>query len=318
MSNTINILCATDDRYVPWCGIMLTSLLENNPYEVGTIFIMTTGLERDNLSAFEWLSTHYGVPVKIVPVSQNDMTDFSVRDDCPITIATWLRLLAPRVLPQDVERILYLDCDIIVNGSLKELCEMDMDGYAVGVVPDESCHNDEYYHRLEIPRDSTYFNAGVLLMNLKYWRENDVLNRCLEFIRASSEKLYLYDQDVLNKVLCEEKKWMSFTYNLQNGFLWSWQLGFYPKPMQQAIQDAMNDPVIIHYSGPAKPWQKECYHPYVPYFLHFRSVSRWKNAPLTGKRTLVDRLKSLKHKIALALHMTNPLYLIPRKQWKKK
>ncbi|MDY6378129.1 MAG: glycosyltransferase family 8 protein [Bacteroidales bacterium] len=315
MNKKINILCATDDKYVPWCGIMLTSVLENNPADVEAVYIMTAGLERKNVAAFESLADKYKVSVNLVQVSSEDMTDFSVRDDCPITIATWLRLLAAKVLPPEVEKILYLDCDIIVNGSLKELFEMDMEGYAVAAVPDESCHNDEYYQRLEIPRDSLYFNAGVLLMNLKHWRETNVLKRCLAFIRSSAEKLYLYDQDVLNKVLYQEKKWISFTYNFQNGFLWSWQLGFYSEEQQEAIRKDMNNPVVIHYSGPAKPWQKMCYNPYVPFFLHYRGISLWKDAPLTGELTIKDRLLHLKHTLAVALHLRKPLYLVPRKKW---
>lgn len=312
MAEGINILCSTDDQYVPWCGIMLTSLFENNEGLIDRVFILTAGLNPKNVDAISRLSEKYCVPITIVTIREDLLGDFHVRNDgCPITVATWYRILAPIVLPKEIDKVLYLDCDIIINRPLIDLWKEDLEDFAIGAIPDESSYQKEYYDRLGFPKEAIYVNAGVLLINLKYWREHDVVNRCLDCIRTSANQLIFYDQDTLNKVLFQEKKLLDVTWNLQNGFLWSWQFHNYDATLKTAIRKCCYSPHIIHFSGPAKPWAKCCYHPYTPYFLHYRKLSEWKSAPLIGRVSLKEKISHIKHLIAVRFKLTQPLYILP-------
>jgi len=305
----INILCSTDDKYVPWCGIMLTSVLENNPNDIYSIFILTAGLNPDNQTSFDNLSKKYSVPIQIITVRDELTKDFCVRkEEHYISVATWYRLLAANVLPDEIEKVLYLDCDIIVNGSLSPLWNKDLAGYAIAGVPDESSYQDELFERLGYPKSDCYLNAGVLLINLNYWREHQVLQRCKDFLLNVGESLVFYDQDTLNKVLHRETLIIEATYNFQNGYLLSWQIGCYDEGLRAQIRECYQDPCIIHFSGRTKPWQKECYSPYISYFLYYLQQSLWCATPLTGGISFKERVRRLLHFIAEKFNLKQPLY----------
>lgn len=291
MERAIHILCSTDDKYVPWCGVMLTSVFETNPGEHIVVYLLTAGLSQENTAAFRQLEKKYGVQIQFVHIDASLLAGCSIREGDTVSMATYFRLLSPRFLPEEVEKVIYLDCDIVVNGPIRPLWETDMEGYAFGAVMDESFYKEELYERLQYPKESGYVNAGVQLINLKYWRENGCVERCLNCVLNNQEILTLYDQDAVNKVLYAEKKLISVTYNFQHGFLLWWQYGYFQGEMKADIDACTFNPVIIHFDGRSKPWHKDSHHPYTSYFLHFKDISLWKGTPLIGRYGLRDRLK---------------------------
>lgn len=293
MNESINILCSTDDKYVPWCGIMLTSLFESNPEERFVIFLLTAGLTDKNTTLISQLDEKYCADIRFVHIDESLLRGCSIREGDTVSLATYFRLLAPRFLPEEVEKVLYLDCDVVINGPVRPLWETDLEGCAFAAAMDESFYKEELYQRLQYPRESGYVNAGVQLINLKYWRENTCVERCLECVLKNQEILTLYDQDAMNKVLYQEKKLMSVTYNFQHGFMLWWQYGYYKGALKEDIDAAMLNPVIIHFDGRSKPWHKDSHHPYTSFFLHYKNISLWKDTPLIGQYSLKDRIKWL-------------------------
>lgn len=318
MKTPIHILCSTDDKYVPWCGIMLTSLFETNPGEPFVVHLLTAGLTPENTAAFKGLEKKYGSEIHFVHIDESLLEGCSIREGDTVSLATYFRLLSPRFLPQEVEKVIYLDCDIVVNGPLRPLWETDLEGYAFGAVMDESFYKDELYQRLQYPQESGYVNAGVQLINLKYWRENGCVERCLDCVLKNQEILTLYDQDAVNKVLHAEKKLVSVTYNFQHGFLLGWQYGYYQGEMKADIDACTYNPVIIHYDGRSKPWHKDSHHPYTSYFLHFKEMSQWKDTPLIGSYTLKDRWNWLVHHVMVLIGRSHPLFRIKAQKYESK
>ena len=316
MHNRINILCSSDDNYVPWCGVMLTSLFESNPGELFSVYLLTAGLTSENTMTLRKLEEKYPVKVSFIHIDESILEGCSIREGDYFSLACFYRLVAPRVLPQEVEKVIYLDCDIVVNGPVRPLWETNLEGYAFGAVMDECFYKDDFYQRLQYPKEYGYVNSGVLLMNLKYWRENACVQRCLDFISQSQGQLTFYDQDVLNGVFHSEKLFLDATYNFQNGFMLWWRYGYYQGELKKEIDACALSPVIIHYDGHSKPWHKDCHHPYKSYFAYYKERSLWKSVPLLGAFSLADRLKWFAYNVYALLGFRQPLFRIPAQKKK--
>lgn len=277
-SNRIDILCATDDNYAALCGIMLTSLFESNRNEDIHVHIFTGTLSAENQKKYRELAQRYDSEIDVIEVDQKKF------DNCPIwpgdhlSITAYYRLIAPILLP-DIDKVLYLDCDIIVNGSLRRLWNEDIEQKALGAVIDAEFYNEEFYERLQLSKENLYFNSGVLLINLKYWREHQVTERCFDCIATRREKLRWHDQDTLNVVLQNEIVRLALRYNLQTPFLLSVFASRY-ESIQEEIMNSVKSPCIIHYIGGGKPWQGQSLHPFKSYFMAVKAVSLWKSTDL--------------------------------------
>ena len=313
MDNIINILCATDDRYVPYCGIMLTSLFVNNQGSKFRVFVLTDKMSEANIASMEKLADKYGNTIKIVKVDADVLKDCPIRKKDHVSLATYYRLLAPVLLPEDVGRILYLDCDMVVDGSVKDLWNQDLDDIALAAVIDEDYLGLSKYERLGLNPYRKYFNAGVLLINLEYWREHDVMGRCLECVASMPEKLLLHDQDTLNFVLQDEVKLLEVKYNFQTGFLYKGTA--MEVPVAQEVMRTINSPVIIHFTGKRKPWLTHYYHPYVLKFLYYRSISLWKNYPLVY--ILKEDWRYWRHRFKFAMGWKRRPYITDSQKEKK-
>lgn len=308
MTDTMNILCAADDNYIPYCGIMLTSLFESNNASEFHVFLLTESLSAESSRDMMRLADSYGQKIQIVVVEPEALKDCPIRKKDHVSIATYYRLLAPILLPDSVDKVLYLDCDIIVDGRIDELWNTDISGDALGCVVDESYLNISYYDRLEINKERKYFNAGVLLLNIGYWRCHDVMKRCFDCISAMSEKLLLHDQDTLNHVLQDEIKFLPVKYNFQTGFLYiDKALGV---DVRQEVRDTVSNPIIIHYTGKRKPWLAHYYHPFLTRFRYYKSISLWKDYPLVKK--FKEEWRYWRHQIKFALGWKKRPYITDR------
>ena len=292
----MNILCATDDNYVPYCGIMLTSLFENNKDQDIVVYLMTAGLNEKNIVDFDKLSKLYDQEIRIISVDNNVLKNCPIRIGDHVSIVTYYRLLAPILLPKSVDKVLYLDCDIIINKSLIDLYEVNIENYAFGATLDDDFQGQDKYHRLQYDSQKMYCNAGMLLINLDYWRKNSVMERCFEYIDNNSDRLKLHDQDTLNVVLQDEKQLLPITYNFQTGFFHV-QCHFSDEFLKQIFEIVKDVPIVLHYTGNCKVWDIGSKHPYVEYYLYYRSISLWKDFPLIDKRTLKDKLLQLRNEI---------------------
>lgn len=280
MKDTINILCATDANYAALCGIMLTSLLRNNLDSRINIFILTEGISKEDNDKYYNLEKIYNTKINLLQIEKSQFEKCPLWAGDHLSVAAYYRLMAPELLPEDIDKILYLDCDIIVNNSIKELWNENIDGYAIGAIIDAQFYNDEFYERLCIPQKNKYFNSGVMLMNLKYWRDNNVTDRCFECILKKKMILKYHDQDTLNVVLNSETKLLPLKYNLQSPFLMK-KLQEYYTCMSSEIHSAIKRPIIIHYIGGGKPWWGLSFHPYRTVFFENKHISFWKNTQLT-------------------------------------
>lgn len=246
----MNILIATNSNYFMPTIVMLESLIYNNPCEI-TIYLLysdLSGNEIDNLLRF--IDKKKNVTIITIKVSE------SMFEGAPLylhlTKETYYRLLAQSILPQELERILYLDVDMIINKSIIDFYNQDFfyDGkeklYVVCEGLGVSLKDKKIYDNLNIPYDKKYFNAGVLLMNLRLIREKVSKTLIFDYIRNNSDKLYYQDQDILNALFYDDVKYAD--YRIFNQSILN------IKNKDQELE-TLNNSAIIHYAGSEKPWQ---------------------------------------------------------------
>lgn len=277
----MNIVCATDDNFVQHCCIMLVSLLCNN--KDVDIYVLTEGLTDDNRQIIEEEVSAKGGRVHycIVDSSLIESMPLSKAEGLNhISRATYYRLLIADILPQEVDRVLYLDCDIVVNDCLDDFWNIDMTNKAIAAVPQIGSGHD--CERLGYPIEDGYFNAGVTLMNLDYCRSHNITAELLAYVEQNYYRLRFNDQDVLNGVLHDRcvhmlPQWnmtsACYVYELdkrgdkRNGKV----INDYAAAKENIRQRGMN-PCIVHYVSRPKPWNDNCVHPL--YHLYFDYASR--------------------------------------------
>lgn len=277
----MTIVCATDDNYAPYCGIMLTSVFENNKDRVISVYILIDKpLHEKQQRKFNILSDKYGVTIDFILVDKSFFERFPLKGDAANlshwSIVTYYRLYAEELLPKDVDKVLYLDCDIIVDRPIGTLFDLDWDGYAVGAVPDMCTEWQEYYDRLGYDRDEGYFNAGVLFINLDYWRANDIGQKCVDYLASNYDRIFNNDQDVLNVITRSHKRDLPVSFNYQVQLRMPYFFNTFKEEMKKDVL-CTKSPHIIHYAAELKPWMTKYYfYPFNKEWHKYKRLSPWK------------------------------------------
>ena len=234
----LHILCATDEKYAPYCGVMLTSFLENHKaFHTEVYIIVKSRLKAEK--KLKRLEKRYDVEVNIIEFPFTDVV--STIDICHeyLTVETLYRLFVTDILPKELDRVLYLDCDIIVDGDVSEMYFSDMDGVSALVVKDAPGHTlFNMPERLGYPAEKGYFNAGMIMINLEYWRKHDISSKCYAFLKKNIGNLTFFDQDVLNVILQDSRRFVSFEYNFQEPIVLKELFDFYePSRRRYALRN---------------------------------------------------------------------------------
>ena len=280
----MDIVACTDKWFVMPTGVMMYSVCVNNPdVDIDFHVIHDDSVTSKNRRDLEETVTVF--KGKSIAFYHVDVTKFPCFPNITmlshVTQASYYRLMLPEILPKSIRKVLYLDGDIIVRHSLLPLWNTDLNGHPIGAVPDINEGNLEYYHRLNFPPELGYFNSGVLLINLEYWREHDVVSTFMDYMQEYADKLQLHDQDILNIAFSGNKATLPIKYNLMNGFLLKDGYQYDYKKYEKEIEEARKDPVVVHFT-PEKPWSY-CRHPQHPFsstFFKYQSQTRWKGVKI--------------------------------------
>lgn len=304
----MDIVICIDKNYVMPCGVMLYSICCNNQDAKITFHIIVDESVSDTAKlSLENIIFPYESKKALFYFINGDKCRHLPRLDKTnpkkyITKAAYYRLYLSEILPKELDKILYLDSDIIVRHSLAGLWNTDLSDYAVGVIPDVGEGVIDKYNRLRYPPNKGYFNSGVLLINLKKWRDEDITIEFARFMQDHPDWIRLHDQDVMNRIFYDRKLILPITYNFQEGFLWNDLFYDYWKYEKQVLA-ARKDPIILHFTD-SKPWFKECNHPYKEEFFKYQRQTEWAGSPLLSNSTLPSlRKKAMNYLKDLLRHM---------------
>lgn len=283
----MNIVCATDNNFIQHCAVTIVSILKNNPSNV-VIYLLTEGLTEENELKLKNLTIQNGGEIHFIIVNSE------VLKTCPmpnlpkldhISIATYYRLLIPKLLPETIDKVIYLDCDIVIRQNLNELWNYSIDQFAVGAVYHIAKWIVSSIIRLDYPISFGYFNAGVLLINLKYWRENEISERLFEYLTKKRDVIVFHDQDALNGVLYDKCMKLPIKWNMLPRFFKKSTLDindvyngkiineYYDYKSQMLVE--IDNPAVVHYVSKPKPWDAMCDHPYKDEYFNYLKYTNW-------------------------------------------
>ncbi len=241
---------------------------------------MTTGLNEASRRSLD--DALAGLPMTLQIVTVDTILLEGLKIDGHVSADTYLRLFAPDYLP-DVDKILYLDSDILVRHSVHQIYHTDFAGAHLIAVPNISRRSAFFgaergvpsYSRLGVTASTRTFNAGVMLLNLERWRATKTTSAIVEYLRRYRDHVLWWDQDGLNAVLHANWKALPAKWNaMTNHFLecHSWDESLLD---HDTFEEVFRNPGIIHFSSPHKPWHEDYRGPYKELWtMAFEEVSR--------------------------------------------
>lgn len=273
------VATATDTTYVEFTAVLLASLAANAAGDVERVYVFCDGVSEGDKAK---MRASYGRSnLAFIDLTDDMARHFGARPvNHHLSRTAYARIIMPLSLSDETGRLLYLDCDTLVNGSLGPLATLDMQGFAVAAVHDIAhLVPDRHAKRnidIGLPAEMAYFNSGVLLIDLEAWRRENISRRTIDFA-VEHPNLPMMDQDALNGAL--RGRWLALdeTWNLHRRL----HSGRY--------QDAPVDWAsvrIIHFIGQVKPNYADCGHPARGLYLDQRKAT-----PFAGLRlkTKLDR-----------------------------
>ena len=248
----INILVTVDENYVPHLNTMLVSLLDSNPDCWFDVYLIHSSVRESAVKETVEILDGSG---ELISIAVNDMG----LDNAPTTERypreIYYRIFASKYLPSELDRVLYLDPDIIVNGSISELYNMPLDEYYFAA----ASHTGEFLRkfneiRLNMEDESPYINSGVMLMNLELLREEQDFQDVFDFVEKHKNHLFLPDQDIISSLYGSKIYPLdTLKYNMTERLL----------RKQSMLEKDFNlewvreNSIIIHYIGKNKPWKDD-------------------------------------------------------------
>jgi len=265
------VLC-TDRNYLMACAACVKSIFENNKSADVEIAILSENLIKKDILGLETISEDYGRKLSIIHIDAKDFASLKASNRFPLSI--YYRFIIPSLF-KGYHKALYLDCDIIVNGSIEVLDEIDLTDCACACVEDQASDDICRINRIgEIP---CYYNSGVILMNLEYWRQHNLSSKCVDFIESFPEKCLYPDQDAINCVLSDQIKALPYRFNMQNDFYANRSDLRMKRSKWSAIDREIGREIIVHYNSLIKPWHLEYNYPIGGLFHHYLAQTPWRN-----------------------------------------
>lgn len=257
----LHIAFGIDKNFARGMGILIDTIHSHNTEEKIVFHVFTDGINQNDLNKLKKLTVYQNIMIKIYYI------DINVFKNLPTTLAwsyaTYYRFIMGKVLYGIIDKVLYIDADILCIGTLAELKNIDMDDNIVLAISEEGQFN---VNRLGL-KHGKYFNAGALYIDINKWNDAQIAEQAINLLQRNPEKYTYLDQDVLNilldgKTRFIDKKW-NYLYDMRK--------------MNSELPDGI---IFIHFIGD-KPWQRWSeYHFMVKFYNEYAEKTPWANVPL--------------------------------------
>ncbi|MBR2179518.1 MAG: glycosyltransferase family 8 protein [Selenomonadaceae bacterium] len=256
-----NIAFGVDSHYVPQMGIMITSILINNPDCNLYVHVFLNSILDEDINKLKTLSDHYrNIQIDVYYIDVSVFKNFHVGKS--YTVATYNRIIIAQVLYPSISKLLYIDADTLCVGKILELKNLSFDDKMILAVLDRGDWLPAHKQEIKIPESQDYFNAGVLYIDLQKWNEFKMSEKMIELL--NERKLSYQDQDALNLIAIGQIKAIPVRFN--QFFL-----------MNEENEDIPSDTLFLHFAGLLKPWQPWCENPKRLIYHEYLNKSLWSN-----------------------------------------
>lgn len=286
-------LCySINDFAVMEAGISMLSFLMNNPgYEPEELFFIDYGIVGPHKEILNGIAAQYGRRITYLqgrPVTNVIKRQFPHLKSWGGTMAPNAKAFLDKIMPEHVERVLFLDADTLVMGSIEELVRLDMGGAALAAVPQNWVSTIVRNGGIRLYSGSDiYFNSGVLLYDLAVWRREGCDKMVIDILHKKKQ-FYTPDQTLLNNAIPARLQYqLPLKYNHLTHHIHPRQERPYLNVghihTAEEIEEAIRHPVIMHCTGgdhQARPWHKGCWSYRKEEYLRYKALSPWKDTPL--------------------------------------
>lgn len=269
--NKIHIVITHNDAYTQHCVVCMCSILENKKEDEHIIFhIIDGGLSDFSKGKITEVASKYNSSeVSFDKVDNSIFTGYKKADYYPVQIL-WTMILPEIKGLSKLEKLIYLDCDLVVHSSLSELWNLSLDNNYIAAVEDA---NGKKYSKRFLDGKEKFFNTGLMVINCKKWREDNIAKRAVKTALENTGTPLGYDQTVLNQLFAGHVKYLDLKWNLQYSPLNVWP--YYDDLNEYGT--AIKNPSIIHYVGDYKPWTKGlgCFNPKQKDYFKYHALTSY-------------------------------------------
>lgn len=266
----IHIVCAADNNYAMPLAVMACSMLSNHQSNRKIIlFIIDGGIKNHNkrkilnsLKSDRCKVNFVKIPsylLKEIDRVHNPSEIKQIKADY-VSIASFYRLLIPDLLPKEIDKVIYLDCDIIVRGNIENLWKIDIGNNYLLAAQDTSIlslsnpKSKLNCQKLGLNPKAKYFNAGVLVINLNKWREDKLTQRAIDYLQQNLKYIGWYDQGVLNGLFADRWQELDPRWNMSPPSTYGYTSWEQSPFSEEVYNNLIRDPYIIHFLSKPKPW----------------------------------------------------------------
>lgn len=282
----MNIAYSCDDNYVWLTGISIISLLENNKdIEDIEIYLVSKNISKDNIYLLDSICHKYKRNLIVVRFDEIAY-DLKLSSTGRHIETVYTKIFFGRI--KNLDTIFYVDSDTIINGSLKELANIDLSESYMGMV--ETYTGEKAKLQLGINSKSPFYNDGVALVNVQYCRQHNLIEKSLEVIKDFNGNPPVLSEGVINKVCEGHIKSLPPQYNMMAGLYELIDLNptYVAEKLNYSIMElksSKNNPVVIHFLSGFynRPWNVGCTHPLKEEFNKYKKISPWRDIKLMKK-----------------------------------
>jgi len=262
----------------------MISLFENNKeVEEINVYFIYIDVNDNNLKTLETICVKYGR--KFIPIPFHEICyDLNISQVGRHIETIYTKVFFSRIV--NLDKVLYLDSDTIITKNISDLWDTNLDGCYLGAVETFTQSKTD----LGLSKNARFFNDGITLVNVKYCRDNKLIEKVLSVISEYDGNPPVLSEGALNKVCYGRVKYLSLRYNLMAGLLYycrldSKYLSTKLKYTEEDLIDSCNNPSIIHFLTAFynRPWFVPCTHPYKAEYFKYKEMSPWHNQPIVYK-----------------------------------
>ena len=272
--SSFHIAYGIDKNFLFGCGVSIASVLLHNRDMNFVFHLFIDTFPETEKQHFAQLARQNKTCIQIHIVNCDRLKAFPTTKNW--SVAMYFRFIIGDYFIDQQSRVLYLDADIVCQGSISELPSLPLGDTVAGVVPER---DKKWWvsrsQSLACPEiENGYFNSGVLLLNIPAWAREHVSGKAMSLLsdKDVTRKLSYMDQDILNIILCGNVTFIDGKFNTQ--FSLNYEL-------KETFVNPINETtVLIHYVGPTKPWHNWAKYPSAAPFLKAKAASPWQAAPL--------------------------------------
>jgi len=303
-SSVIHVAVASDERYVPHAAVtMLSACIHAEEGQRLRFHFMSNRVSTESLDKLRHMVEAQGHTLTSYEI--DDVESFAgIKLKGTIALSSYARLFLSSLLPQEVDRLIYLDSDSVVVDSLMRLWEYDLGDALLGAVMDVA--QGKCNTAIGLPEHNRYINSGMLLIPLSRWREESVEDQLIDFLHRYQGEVFHHDQGVINAVLANRILILPPRYNLMT-FMYEFTSreihrvfgteNFYS---DDELCEAKSHPCFIHFteSLSSRPWMKGCTHPERELYRHVQDLTPWRDCQLeVDSRSLPLKLLVVSHRL---------------------